>query len=228
MKVKCPECNRLMKTEFGLYRYKESGLDNVYLENALIYKCNCGVLFPSIFRLPRLNELIAKTLIRKPTLLNGKEIRFIRKNMRLSSKDFAKRLGIGKTTLSKWENNTQRHRESYDRLIRALYLLYRGIKGKEERNFYRMFNQIQLRETNVTYIIIAEKEEDDYIINYKPVLGGQGEILPTVWKFAKRTIWAKSGLSNFAVEYSQTKSKKMFSSQELLSTGTVPILVGGC
>lgn len=222
MKLKCPECNELLKKELGLYRYKESGLDNVYLENTTVYKCNCGISFPSIFRLPRLNELIAEALLTKPALLDGKEIRFIRKNMHLSSKDFAQRLGIGKTTLSKWENNTQQHRKGYDRFIRSLYLLYKEIKGKEKRDLLKIFDRIQLKETDLNYIITAEKEGDDYVVNRRPVLSGRGQKLPTVWKSAKakKIFWSVAERTNFALEISQTKSDKMFSSQETMSTCT--------
>ena len=223
MNLKCPECNELFEKELIRYRYKESGLDNVYLENTPVYKCKCGISFPSIFRLPRLNELIAEALLGKPGLLDGKEIRFIRKNMGLSSKDFAKKLGIEKTTLSKWENDTQQHRESYDRFIRSLYLIYKGVK----KDTLKKFDRIQIKKTDVNYIIIAEKEGDDYIVNYRPVLEGQGQITPTVWKFSKEIFGAIADSSRFVLKLSQTKSDKMFSSQEILSTKTVPILVGG-
>jgi transcriptional regulator with XRE-family HTH domain len=222
MKVKCPECNELLKKELSLYRYKESGLDNVYLENTPVYKCSCGISFPSIFRLPRLNELIAEALLFKPTLLDGKEIRFIRKNMRLSSKNFAKKLGIEKTTLSKWENNTQPHRESYDRFIRSLCLIYKGVT----KDSLKKFDRIQIKKRNVSYIIVAEKYGDDYVINNRPILEGQGQLLSMLLKFSKGIIGAISGHSNLVWDFSQTRSDKMFSSQEVLSTQTVPIWGG--
>jgi YgiT-type zinc finger domain-containing protein len=81
MKIKCPKCGQVIESKIGNYRYKESGLDNVYLRNILVYECSCGVSYPSIFRIGRLNELIAETLLEKQTLLSGKEIKFLRKSL---------------------------------------------------------------------------------------------------------------------------------------------------
>jgi transcriptional regulator with XRE-family HTH domain len=217
MTIKCPRCEQAIHGKIGNHEYKESGLDNVYLTNITMYDCTCGVSIPLISRSAYLDDLIAETLITKPALLNGKEIRFLRKNMCLSSKIFAKKLGIENTTLSKWENDTQHHRESYDRFIRSLFLIYKGVK----KDILKIFNRIQIKKTDAYYIIMAEKEGDDYVINYMPVLGGQGQKLPTVWKFANRIIWATASLSNFTLELSQTKTDKMFSSSDVLSTGTV-------
>ena len=228
MNIKCPKCKQTIHSKIGNHWYKESGLDNVYLKNITVYKCPCGVSIPSIFRSARLDELIAETLLEKPALLDGKEIRFLRKSLYMSSKDFSQRLGIGKTTLSKWENGTQRHREGYDRFIRSLYLLYKGTKEKEKRALLKMYDRIQLKEMNVNYIIIADKEGNDYVVNRRPVLSGRGQKLPTVWisAKAKNILWSVAERQNFALELSQQKSDKMFSSKKGLSTETVPILGG--
>ena len=222
MTIKCPRCEQAIHGKIGNHEYKESGLDNVYLANITMYDCTCGVSIPLISRSAYLDDLIAEALLAKPALLDGKEIRFIRKNMHLSSKEFAKKLGIGKTTLSKWENDTQQHRESHDRFIRSLYLIYKGAK----KDILKKFDRIQIKKMDVNYTIIVEKEGDDYVVNYRPVLGGQGQKLPTVWKFSKGIIWAIASRSNFVLELSQTKSEKMFSSREVLSTETVPMLGG--
>lgn len=216
MIIKCPICKQAIHGEIGNHWYKESGLDNVYLNNITMYNCTCGVSIPSIFRSAHLDDLIAETLITKTALLNGKEIRFLRKNIYLPSKDFAKKLGIEKTTLSKWENDTQQHRESYDRFIRSLYLIYKGIN----KDTFKIFDRIQIKKTDMNYIIIAEKEGNDYVVNYRPVLEGQGQKLQTVWKFSKEIISAIAGRSNIVLGLSQTKSNKMFSSPETISTWT--------
>jgi len=225
MKIKCPKCGNLIQSKIGDYQYKESGLDNVFLENIPVYDCSCGISFASIFRVSMLNDLISETLLKKPTLLSGKEIRFLRKSLYISSKDFARILDIGKTTLSKWENDTQRHRKGYDKFIRLLYLLYKEIKGKEKRDFLKIFDRIQLKETDVDYIITVAKEGDDYVVNRRPILSGQGQKLPIVWIFSKTIFWSVADRINFALDISQTKSGKMFSSPETISTCTANRMV---
>ena len=222
MKIKCPKCSNLIQSKIGSYQYKESGLDNVFLENIPVYDCHCGISFASIFRVSRLNDLISEALLKKPTLLSGREIRFLRKSLYMSSKNFAQKLGIGKTTLSKWENDTQPHRIAYDKFIRSLYILYKEIDGKEKKDLLRIFDKIQVRDQDFEYIITAEKEGDDYIVNYRPVLGGQGQEIQIVWMSHRGLIRTTSSPQKFAFELSGTESDQMFSSNETLSTETTP------
>ena len=185
MEIKCDQCGKAAHKKVGNYRYKESGLDNVYLENIPVYECSCGISYPSIFRLHRLNELIALTLVEKPALLSGNEIKFLRKNLHVPSKLFANKLGVGKTTLSKWENEAQNHSEGFDRLIRATYLIEKGIRRQEQLNIQKQLEGIPLRKSSTDHAIIAEKVEDDYTIRYRPMLESWTEqvrlidVLPT-------------------------------------------------
>lgn len=164
MKIKCPNCNKFMSSSIGRHEYTESGLRNVYLENITIYNCSCGLTIPSIFRVGRLNDLIAEKLLLKPALLNGNEITFLRKNLRLSSKSFSKMLGIDNTTFSKWENERQIHRESNDRLIRTLYMLLRGISGVHSDDILKSLTETKLKKLPYGFLITAEKVDDDYVV----------------------------------------------------------------
>ena len=136
----------------------------------------------------------------------------------MSSKAFAAKLSIGKTTLSKWENDIQPHRVAYDKFIRLLYMLYKGIDGKEKKGFLKIFDKIQIGDQDFEYIMTVEKEGDDYIVNYRPVLGGQGQELQIVWISSERIMRPAATRQNFAFELLRTKSDKMFSSNEVLST----------
>ena len=153
MKIKCQKCGNFVSSKVATYQYKESGLDNIFLENIPVYDCPCGISFASIFRVPRLNELISKELLKKPSLLRGNEIRFLRKSLYMSSKAFATKLSIGKTTFSKWENDLQPHRVAYDKFIRLLYMLHKGIDGKETKDILSMFDKIQIGDQDFEYII---------------------------------------------------------------------------
>lgn len=126
--MKCLFCNKVeMLCEKKQCHYKESGLDNVYLEDVEIYSCpSCNEELVSIPAVPELHSLIGKHLIEKKSLLSGKEIRFLRKNAGLSAKRFSKKMGVNNSTMSRWENGEQKLTSSNDRLIR---LIYSGIKN---------------------------------------------------------------------------------------------------
>ena len=171
MSINCSHCGRITHKKIGNHRYRESGLDNVYLENVPVYECSdCEMSYPSIFRLGRLNDLIALTLVEKPGLLSGNEIKFLRKNLRMPSKLFAKKLGVGKTTLPKWENDLQNHSEGNDRLIRAIYLLEKRIRHEVQLKIQKYLETISLKNLDSEYVIIAEKVQDDYAVRYKPIV----------------------------------------------------------
>lgn len=175
MTIKCDQCGEAAHKKVGHYRYNESGLDNVYLENIPIYECFCGASFPSIFRLHRLNELIASTLLKKLALLSGNEIKFLRKNLHVPSKLFAQKLGVDKTTLSKWENEAQKHSEGFDRLIRMTYIIEKGINRQEQLNIQKQLGGIRLRKSSTDLVIIAEKVKNGYTIRYRPVIESRSE-----------------------------------------------------
>lgn len=179
MTITCSNCGRITQKKIGIHKYTESGLDNVYLENIPFYECTCGVSYPSIFRLSTLNDLIALTLTEKPSLLNGNEIKFLRKNMRAPSGLFANMLGVGKTTLSKWENGLQNHSEGHDRLIRAVYMIQKGIKQSDQLKIQKYLNGISLKKSNSEYLIIAERTQDGYQVRYTYVPESQSKISPS-------------------------------------------------
>jgi putative zinc finger/helix-turn-helix YgiT family protein len=224
MITECPTCGKVIHSEIGDYQYKESGLDNVYVENIPVYKCTCGVSYASIFRLPRLNDLIGLTLVEKPALLHGNEIRFLRKNLYLSSKAFANKLGVGKTTLSKWENEIQHHSEAFDRLIRAIYMITKGIKPAEQKNIFKLLENMRLESSDKDYVIIAEKVEDDYIVSYKPSLGSRAEQLINIIS-PDEMVGLTTATRTILMAYERTtRSDLEFSSSEVLSTETHPSL----
>jgi len=220
MKIKCPKCGNFIQSKIETYKYKESGLDNVFLKNIPAYQCSCGISFASIFRVSRLNELIAQKLLEKPALLDGKEIRFLRKNMYVPSKDFAKRLGVEKTTISKWENGLQKHREAYDRSIRFLYMINKKIEGEEKNNIFRILQKKKLKEQDTGFVITAEKKGSDYVVNFKPIIESLGSKLRNVWIFQTK-MFSNAGHPNFALKLLQEKSIQTFSSPETLSTKTI-------
>ncbi len=116
----CPICGKKTSKKEDLYRYTESGLDNVFLKTD-VYKCKCGEVIVDIPNIYGLHELIAKGLVRKDSLLTGKEIKFLRKQMHLKSKELAQLLSVHKVTVSRWESEAEKVSIGNDKLIRFLY-----------------------------------------------------------------------------------------------------------
>jgi DNA-binding transcriptional regulator YiaG len=98
-----------------------SGLENVYLVGIKVSRCAaCEVESPMIPRLGELNRVIARTLVHKPTQLTGRELRFLRKQAGLGSRNFAELLLIDPSTLSRAENDKQLLGPQSDLLVRAI------------------------------------------------------------------------------------------------------------
>jgi len=77
--MKCSTCQNQMKyAKTREYRYLESGLDNVILSGIDIFQCACGEEVVSIPSIDELHTLIGLRLVKKDSLLNGKEICFLR------------------------------------------------------------------------------------------------------------------------------------------------------
>jgi putative zinc finger/helix-turn-helix YgiT family protein len=122
--MKCNECGKEMKGIKGKpYHYVESGLDNVYLLGVPVYKCTCGETMVEVPNVEELHKAIAAKILQKPSLLRGKEIRFIRKQMKLKAVELTEQLGISEITLSRWENNAESIGPANDKLLRLIFLL---------------------------------------------------------------------------------------------------------
>jgi putative zinc finger/helix-turn-helix YgiT family protein len=104
------------------YKYTESGLQNVILEGITAYKCSkCRGIYPIISKIKEVHKAIAQQLLKKDSLLTGKEMVYLRKEMKIKAKDLAEILGVTKVTVSRWENEKEQISPICDRLIRVLY-----------------------------------------------------------------------------------------------------------
>jgi putative transcriptional regulator len=103
------------------YRYKASGLSNVFLVGITLRTCPAGHgAVPVIPRMADLQSLLAHILLEKPEGLVGEELRFLRKHIGLSGIEFATRVQIDASTLSRIENDQQSMGKSTDMLARAV------------------------------------------------------------------------------------------------------------
>lgn len=123
--MKCNECGKEMKLVTGKpYHYTESGLDNIYLADIPVHRCTCGETAVEVPNVEELHTIIAGGLLRDPRLLVGKEIKFLRKQMKLKAVELANQLGINTVTLSRWENNTESIGQANDKLLKLVFVFY--------------------------------------------------------------------------------------------------------
>lgn len=104
MNSMCLVCGTPMKGARENIKDDLIGLDGVTLKGVMVYRCpKCGEREVGIFKMEELHRHLAMTVARRREKLGPKEIRFLRKYLGLSSKDFAEKMGVDKTTVSKWE-----------------------------------------------------------------------------------------------------------------------------
>jgi putative zinc finger/helix-turn-helix YgiT family protein len=121
--MKCIKCETSLVSErTDKYQYHESGLDDVFLLNIIVHRCGtCGSALPEIPNVRQLHLVIALIIIEQKQKLSGKEIRFLRKNLGMKSKDLAAKLGYEPETYSRFENDREPIGDRGDRLMRIWY-----------------------------------------------------------------------------------------------------------
>ncbi|MBW2618029.1 MAG: helix-turn-helix domain-containing protein [Deltaproteobacteria bacterium] len=124
-----------MSCHIGEYHYTESGLANIYLEGVEICSCaSCGETMTIIPAITDLHSKIGQILLSKKSLLTGKEIKYLRKNMGLTATRLAEILDVDNATISRWERGPDRKIDKgYDRLLRLVYATIKGFSVDDNR-----------------------------------------------------------------------------------------------
>ena len=154
--MKCRECGQVYMETTGDFHFISLGLDNAYIKDARLIKCGCGVGLKIKSMVSVLDEL-GNAVINKPGPLSGQEIRYLRKNLSLSAREFARLLEVDHTTLSKWENGRAPGRPN-DLLIR---LAYAALKGCEHpKRIFDVFEKVRKqRKRNIAIKLIPAARE---------------------------------------------------------------------
>jgi len=119
--MKCHECGGELTIARTRHHYTASGLPNVYVEGAETRECpSCGTSEVAIPRVARLHRTIALVVAKSTARLTGAEIRFLRKHIGWSGRDFARHFGVAPETVSRWENDKDPMGAVADRLLRVL------------------------------------------------------------------------------------------------------------
>jgi len=115
------------------YQYRESGLDNVWLESGVTVEIhpNYGELV-SIKNVRELHRAIGLWLIMQPRTLTGAEFRFLRTELDMSQRVLGHLLGVSEQAMAKWEKARAKAvaNRAAERLLRIVY--YQWVEGKSE------------------------------------------------------------------------------------------------
>jgi putative zinc finger/helix-turn-helix YgiT family protein len=115
---RCTECGQPQRQERRSVDYPESGLTNVELFNVPAWVCPNNHEEIEIPAVTQLHELLAHLIIRKPAILTGNEIKFLRRRVGIQAKEFALRIGLTPVSLSRFETGQRRISRRIDLLIR--------------------------------------------------------------------------------------------------------------
>lgn len=140
----CPECGHQPKHSVERYQYRESGLDNVFVDGVGIFRCVCGRQYIQLPGAQEVHNQVASGLLKKTSLLTGPEARFLRKWLRLTSDELAKTLGYTRVSVSRMENKgltvaTDRFLRLYVSQVSKISIdvekLFSSIEDKPDQNF---------------------------------------------------------------------------------------------
>jgi putative zinc finger/helix-turn-helix YgiT family protein len=103
------------------FRYDRCGLPHVTLVNDEVRRCRkCGEYEVVIPQIEQLHRLLAFVLARKQERLTPDEVRYLRKYLGWSGKDFAEHFGVTQETVSRWEQGKAPMSAQADRLLRLM------------------------------------------------------------------------------------------------------------
>jgi DNA-binding transcriptional regulator YiaG len=146
----CGTCGEPMSRTVGTTNYDQSGLTNVVLRNVPMRVCANGhrdILIPAV---DQLHELIANAIVVQPWPLKGIEIRFVRKFLSYSARDFSALIGAHHVTLSDWENGKASIQQSTEALVRLAFAEL--IRDKFKRPFpKRLTPVLEMLEKTATF-----------------------------------------------------------------------------
>ena len=121
--MNCFECNNIAEIKkYKIYLYTDISLENIQLLNAEVLDCSACREESLLLKAPlKIHKAIGLAVVLQPARLSGADIRFLRRNLGYSLKDWAKRLGIPEGTYTKYETSRNLTNQT-DMFIRTHYL----------------------------------------------------------------------------------------------------------
>ena len=122
-----------------------------------VFRCPaCGEEEVEIPRIAELDRVIARHLIEKPGHLASAEIRFLRKFLGLSGRDFAELVGVAPETVSRWENDKQPMEHGHEHALRLLAAIRAPVED------YRLFDALRsiVKPTRIPPVALRLRPDD--------------------------------------------------------------------
>lgn len=133
------------------YHYRECGLDRIHLLNGFEVKETGYGKVVAIHNLDGLHRAIGTHLVREKKNLSGPEIRFLRRELRMSQRRLGEVLQKSDQTVARWEKGTNKIGGTADRLLRVLYLLQAGGNRKIKSLLERLADLDNLAEERLSF-----------------------------------------------------------------------------
>src|SRR5215469_10867365 len=138
------DCTKSLKqhtsTRTKPYHFLDSGLPNVYLVGVKYWICGkCGTQSAEIPAPEQLMDTIAESVVMKPGMLTGHEIKFLRKRVGKKAADFAALINKTPEHFSKLETGMLPLQEPTDKLIRLTY----GLLNRDSELFERISLKVE-------------------------------------------------------------------------------------
>ena len=102
------------------YQYTECGLDNVFIENMNVLIDDAGEEVYEVENISGLHRVIAQSIVLHPHGISGRELRFLRTEMRLTQAELAAYLHKEPLTVGRWERGEVAIENNAEALIRLL------------------------------------------------------------------------------------------------------------
>lgn len=162
----CRSCRSArLKKEIGTYSYVESGLPNVVLHGVEVAEClDCGKKAVKIPAIETLHRMLARMIAYSAPKLTSHEIRFLRKSLGWSGRDFAAKIGVSVETVSRWENGKENMGIPAERLLRAMVL-----RDEPERKYLDNIEGLALKDVPPRNRIQLYLKDHDWRFGLDPV-----------------------------------------------------------
>lgn len=119
--MKCVMCGGETDAGVRMTRPLNLSLPGVQLADVLVRTCaSCGEEYDELPPPEVLLGVVTKVVVDRDGALSGPEIRFLRKRLGWSRKDFAEQFCVDDTTVSKWENGRLKLEAFKDKMLRVL------------------------------------------------------------------------------------------------------------
>lgn len=129
--MRCIECGMAMRPFKEVFRFEPVPGLRVKLVGLTSYRDETGHVARSIPNLAGLHRALAGAVVRKRSRLSPPEIRFLRKSLGWSGRDFAAHLGVTAESVSRWENGREEMGPQADRLLRMMAVSMQPIEDYE-------------------------------------------------------------------------------------------------